>query len=883
MQFALSKKALLQEAFEQITSSKALISGNYKDVFLRDLTKAVCFFAEGKVPLEFAPYVAGASLFALDKSKGGTFDVHPIASGEIFRRLVSKCLCATNKEDAAAFFLPAGQFGVACPSGTERVIHRTRRVVQATMNQNKADGMHKEHIEHNDDQDFVILKVDLKNAFNKVSRLHILRLVRKHFPGLARWVHWCYGTNEFPYLWFGKHALRSQEGVQQGDPLGPLLFSLVIQEIITAISAECPNLKLNQWYLDDGVIAGCKADVLRAFNVIVNLGPNLGMDLNLSKNELVKFSSSPDPFPREFKRFHRNFDLLGSPIGDEEYCTNFISDFVKKRLNHTLTALATVNDAQVFHALVRLTSSLCRIVHLLRTVPHIFCRNALIFFDSSLRKAFCQGMGLLFDDNAWTQICLPFTLGGFGIRKAVEHAPGAYIASVSRAAFLDSWDVSQAAGLKEAKQDFFRYSGKDKAWLDSQKPISGTVSQQCLSHAVDTNSFDKLTQRLSGSPRDLARLRSVSAPGASSWLGAIPSTNLRQAFDPREYTVLTRLWLGMDLGYVSPSACPFCDGAMDSFGYHALTCKKGGCLGVRHNALRETFIRFCKAAGVSDVERESPGLIEGSNDRPADVLLPTDSSSLFVSNFLSSSPACLDFAVTHSQQPLTLHRAGMKTGAAAADYEARVKIPRYGKACEENGLNFVPMVVETYGAWGPASKPVFSFISKAAAHARLANPDIALGYLQQSLSVTLQRYNALSILKHHVGQDLENIHPMFDPSSQDFEETDSDSEERSNDPLVELCFEVLVDGSIKTHLTTGDPFGSHQDCPQEPDSRLADTPPLGYSHLNAKVRARDLALEAVCVVETRVHRGVFKIPKSRPQSKSSRLVLASTSHVDAGC
>ena len=41
--------------------------------------------------------------------------------------------------------------------------------------------------------DFVILKVDLKNAFNNVSRKAILKLVLKHFPEIAQWVYWCYG------------------------------------------------------------------------------------------------------------------------------------------------------------------------------------------------------------------------------------------------------------------------------------------------------------------------------------------------------------------------------------------------------------------------------------------------------------------------------------------------------------------------------------------------------------------------------------------------------------------------------------------------------------------------------------------------------------------
>ena len=100
------------------------------DVFERDLTKLVNAFAAGAVPEVLAPYYAGASLTALVKTKNGIFDVRPIAAGDILRRLVSKCLCATQKVPAAAYFGPGGQYGVACKAGTERVIHLTRHVVQ---------------------------------------------------------------------------------------------------------------------------------------------------------------------------------------------------------------------------------------------------------------------------------------------------------------------------------------------------------------------------------------------------------------------------------------------------------------------------------------------------------------------------------------------------------------------------------------------------------------------------------------------------------------------------------------------------------------------------------------------------------------------------------
>ena len=66
-----------------------------------------------------------------------------------------------------------------------------------------------------------------------------------------------------------------RKAYSRGTPLGPALFSLVIHEIITAISEEVPGLQLNQWYLDDGVIAGKADDVLKAFNIIRKLGPEL--------------------------------------------------------------------------------------------------------------------------------------------------------------------------------------------------------------------------------------------------------------------------------------------------------------------------------------------------------------------------------------------------------------------------------------------------------------------------------------------------------------------------------------------------------------------------------------------------------------------------------
>ena len=69
---------------------------------------------------------------------------------------------------------------------------------------------------------------------------------------------------------------HSKTGVQQGDPLGPLFFDLVLQRIVSAIDAddECQDLLYQAWYHDDGVLAGTKSALVQALTLIEELGPS---------------------------------------------------------------------------------------------------------------------------------------------------------------------------------------------------------------------------------------------------------------------------------------------------------------------------------------------------------------------------------------------------------------------------------------------------------------------------------------------------------------------------------------------------------------------------------------------------------------------------------
>ena len=165
--------------------------------------------------------------------------VRPIAVGETLRRLVGKCLA--RHEDVThqleGVFLPS-QVWVGIAGGAEAVAHSVSCLVE----------------EHGHDPDLALLKVDFENAFNSVSRAALLEAVQTEFPSLARWARWCYGDHS--KLWAGGRIIESQSGTQQGDPLGPLFFCLLLRRVSAEICHRWPDLKLHIWYLDDGTIIG---------------------------------------------------------------------------------------------------------------------------------------------------------------------------------------------------------------------------------------------------------------------------------------------------------------------------------------------------------------------------------------------------------------------------------------------------------------------------------------------------------------------------------------------------------------------------------------------------------------------------------------------------
>ena len=79
-------------------------------------------------------------------------------------------------------------------------------------------------------------------------------------------------------LFCGDHILQSEEGVQQGDPLGPLLFCLTIHPLVSQLRSE-----FKVFYLDDGTLGGSVECVLRDLQQLEIVAAELGLQLNHQK------------------------------------------------------------------------------------------------------------------------------------------------------------------------------------------------------------------------------------------------------------------------------------------------------------------------------------------------------------------------------------------------------------------------------------------------------------------------------------------------------------------------------------------------------------------------------------------------------------------------
>ena len=442
--------------------------------------------------------------------------------------------------------------------------------------------------------------------------------------------------------------------------------------------------------MDDGGIVGDVELLKQVWEVLKVRGPALGLHLNPSKCEwswLDPTCSLPCPIrlggvseENQVKLVpHSEIQMLGVPLGDDTFVSGFVSKKLLGRLSETVEKLVGFEDSQAASYLLRVSYSIVRAVHFMRTTPLAQWRKQGEEFDEMVCDAAGRILGYPLDARTFAQAALTPKLGGLGLRRSVEHAGFAYSAS---------WHESRVQAREE--------------WVRPDQVGEVHVRQADASFSFDEEMHQYLVDS-APNEREKQRLLRVARPHAGTFVTAVPSEDDGKdcLLKPRLYRIAVAYRLGLPvLG--NEISCPLCMQLINVYGDHATCCAKNGDLVVRHNALRNLVYSIASDGLLKPVLEKQGILGPTTGRRPGDVAIP---------DWKHHNGLAIDVAVT---SPLT--KQGLRLVSPCENYAAVQKHRKYDVGFKGASFFFCAMIFETLGAINDEGEAVlrqlFTFAAK---------------------------------------------------------------------------------------------------------------------------------------------------------------------------
>ena len=201
--------------------------------------------------------------------------------------------------------------------------------------------------------------------------------------------------------------------------------------------------------------------------------------------------------------------------------------------------------------------------------------------------------------------------------------------------------------------------------------------------------------------------------------------------------------------------CPLsrCNANSDIYGDHAVSCAAGSERIAKHNHVRDAIFCAAQQANLGPV-REPDGLLPGSDDRPADILIPYRS---------QGRDTAFDITVVNSLQSSLVSRVA-EEGSHAVNYAYKNKQNKYQDRCNAEGLKFVPLAVDTFSSWQKDSLSNLKKLGRQLARAVGKEESEVVRHFRQRVAVLLVRDNvamlhgrAPSLPPSHVDGDTDNV------------------------------------------------------------------------------------------------------------------------------
>ena len=412
-----------------------------------------------------------------------------------------------------------------------------------------------------------VILVDASNAFNSLNRrvaLHNIQITCPPFSTIM------INTYRQPsrMIVLGASDIFSAEGTTQGDNLAMPFYALGTSILLYQFRQTTRNVK-QIWLADDTTGAGTIQQLKEWWDAVIDLGNKFGYYVNQLKSWIIVKNDENLEKPKAiFENDGINFTKagkrnLGAAIGSDQFKAYYASKKVDEWCDETevLSNFAKPQPQAAYAAFCQEQQH--KFSYFMRTIPGV--EKFLLPLDEKIDNTFLPSvLNETITEKEREVYSLPVRLGGLGIPIISEKAKNELAASLEITAPLTDIIISQENKLPDAVSVNLIRANVDKR---NKELLASKVN-----HIEDTST-----------PEINRAIDQASEKGVSSWLNVIPleengfnltKGEFRDAISIRYNKLLRNL----------PSKCP-CGSNFDIT--HALNCKRGGYVIIRHNNIRD--------------------------------------------------------------------------------------------------------------------------------------------------------------------------------------------------------------------------------------------------------------------------------------------------------
>jgi hypothetical protein len=485
---------------------------------------------------------------------------------------------------------------------------------------------------------------------------------------------------------------------------------------------------MQPWYADDMAMVGPCSGIAKAMGLLEELGPIRGYFPEPSKSILISKPAEQAParqhmagFAFQYVEGHRYVGgFIGTPESREAWLQPQVADWI-----HGVEQLAQVAKRYPQTAYAGLAKSLqMEWQYLQRVLPDSSTSFAAV--EDALATTFLPALlqeEAAPDASFRELMALPVRRAGLGIPDPQLTAAGCHQASLE--------STGELTRTLRAGTD-----------MDVQAHAAeATIHRRRIRKEKD-KAEEAALQALCAAARPTAARRMNRSKETGAWLTAMPSTLNGTELSEDEFRDNIRLRFGLP-----PLSLPdHCDGCNERFTVeHAMACKKGGLVLLRHNDVAAEWHQLCASALTPSAVSDEPLILTGRDDTGGTgpvAITPDLRGDVAAHGFWKrGTMAIFDIRVTDTDAP---SYRGQDPHKILKKHE-REKRTKYLAPCLARRRHFTPLVFSVDGLRGPEVQAASKRLASRLSTKWKRTYSEVCGFVRSRLSISLARSSSLCL------------------------------------------------------------------------------------------------------------------------------------------